>query len=179
MWKNSSCIASLPFRKCTSSTRRRSVSRKRRRKSAVVRFWIAATSSLVNCSVPMKVMRVSGLRASTTDIAYLEELIARGSYIGMDRFGVDAFLSTEDRVATVATMCERGHADRMVLSHDASCYFDALPEETLPIALPNWHYLHIHNDVIPALRARGVTDEQLTTMLVDNPRRIFSNQGGY
>jgi len=32
------------------------------------------------------------------------------------------------RVATVATMCERGHADRMVLSHDASCYFDALPE---------------------------------------------------
>ena len=70
-------------------------------------------------------------------------------------------------------MCERGHADKMVLSHDASCYFDALPEETLPVVLPNWHYLHIHNDVIPALKARGVTDEQLKTMLVDNPRRIF------
>jgi phosphotriesterase-related protein len=122
---------------------------------------------------------VIGHSGDTTDIAYLEELIARGSYIGMDRFGVDAFLSTEDRVATVATMCERGHADRMVLSHDASCYFDALPEATLPIALPNWHYLHIHNDVIPALRARGVTDEQLSTMLVDNPRRIFSTQVGY
>jgi len=122
---------------------------------------------------------VIGHSGDTTDIAYLEELIAAGSYIGMDRFGVDAFLSTEERVKTVATMCERGHADRMVLSHDASCYFDALPEETLPIALPNWHYLHIHNDVIPALKQRGVTDEQLTTMLVDNPRRIFSNQGGY
>jgi phosphotriesterase-related protein len=122
---------------------------------------------------------VIGHSGDTTDIGYLEELIAAGSYIGMDRFGVDAFLSTEDRVATVATMCERGHADRMVLSHDASCYFDALPEETLPVALPNWHYLHIHNDVIPALRARGVTDEQLTTMLVDNPRRIFSVRGGY
>jgi phosphotriesterase-related protein len=122
---------------------------------------------------------VIGHSGDTTDIAYLEELIANGSYIGMDRFGVDAYLSTADRVATVATMCERGHADRMVLSHDASCYFDALPEETLPIALPNWHYLHIHNDVIPALRARGVTDEQLTTMLVDNPGRIFAAQGGY
>ena len=122
---------------------------------------------------------VIGHSGDTTDIAYLEELIAAGSYIGMDRFGVDAFLSTEERVKTVATMCERGHAERMVLSHDASCYFDALPEETLPIALPNWHYLHIHNDVIPALKQRGVTDEQLTTMLVDNPRRIFSNQGGY
>ncbi len=47
------------------------------------------------------------------------------------------------------------------------------------MAMPNWHYLHIHNDVIPALKARGVTDEQLTTMLVDNPRKIFENQGGY
>ena len=122
---------------------------------------------------------VIGHSGDTTDIAYLEELIAAGSYIGMDRFGVDVYLSTEERVKTVATMCERGHADRMVLSHDASCYFDALPEATLPVALPNWHYLHIHNDVIPALKERGVTDEQLTTMLVDNPRRIFSNQGGY
>lgn len=122
---------------------------------------------------------VIGHSGDTTDIAYLEELIAQGSYLGMDRFGVDAYLSTEERVKTVATMCERGHADRMVLSHDASCYFDALPEETLPVALPNWHYLHISDDVIPALKDRGVTDEQLTTMLVDNPRRIFSVQGGY
>lgn len=122
---------------------------------------------------------VIGHSGDTTDIGYLEELIASGSYLGMDRFGVDAYLGFEDRVNTVATMCERGHADKMVLSHDASCYFDALPAETLPVAMPNWHYLHIHNDVIPALKARGVTDEQLTTMLVDNPRRIFETQGGY
>ncbi len=122
---------------------------------------------------------VIGHSGDTTDIAYLEELIAAGSYIGMDRFGVDVYLPFEDRVQTVTTMCERGHADKMVLSHDASCYFDALPEETLPVVLPNWHYLHIHNDVIPALKERGVTDDQLHTMLVDNPRRIFENQGGY
>ena len=73
-------------------------------------------------------------------------------------------------------MCERGHADKMVLSHDANCYFDALPEELVPQMAPNWHYLHIHNDVIPALKERGVTDEQLHTMLVDNPRRIFERR---
>ena len=122
---------------------------------------------------------VIGHSGDTTDVAYLEELIGAGSYIGMDRFGVDVYLSTEERVKTVATMCERGHADRMVLSHDAFCYFDALPEATLPVALPNWHYLHIHDDVIPALKERGVTDGQLATMLVDNPRRIFSKRGGY
>jgi phosphotriesterase-related protein len=121
---------------------------------------------------------VIGHSGDTTDLDYLEELIGNGSYIGMDRFGVDVYLPFEDRVNTVAQMCERGHADKMVLSHDAACFMDWVPEDLLP-ALPNWHYLHIHNDVIPALKDRGVTDEQLTTMLVDNPRKIFENQGGY
>ena len=98
---------------------------------------------------------VIGHCGDTTDVAYLEELIAAGSYLGMDRFGVDSYLGFEERVETVATMCERGHAERMVLSHDASCYFDALPEATVPVALPNWHYLHIHDDVIPALKRAG------------------------
>jgi phosphotriesterase-related protein len=122
---------------------------------------------------------VIGHSGDTTDLDYLEELIGNGSYIGMDRFGADVYLPFEDRVNTVARMCERGHADKMVLSHDAACFIDWLPEEVVPVVLPNWHYLHIHNDVIPALKDRGVTDEQLTAMLVDNPRKIFENQGAY
>ena len=122
---------------------------------------------------------VIGHSGDSTDIDYLEELIANGSYIGMDRFGIDVILPFEDRVNTVARMCERGHADKMVLSHDANCYFDALPEDLLSVAAPNWHYLHIHHDVIPALKERGVTDEQIRTMLVDNPRKIFERQRGY
>lgn len=122
---------------------------------------------------------IIGHSGDTTDVDYLEELIAAGSYLGMDRFGLDNILSFEDRVDTVARLCERGHAAKLVLAHDASCYIDWLPEAALPVVLPNWHYLHIHNDVLPALRARGVTDEQITTMLVDNPREIFSARGGY
>jgi len=121
---------------------------------------------------------VIGHSGDTTDIAYLEELIARGSYIGMDRFGIDLLLPFADRVNTVAAMCERGHADKMVLSHDAACFNDWIPERAKPM-LPNHHYRHIHKDVLPALRTRGVTDEQIHTMLVDNPRRIFERQGGY
>ena len=122
---------------------------------------------------------VIGHSGDSTDLGYLEELIAAGSYLGMDRFGIDLILPFEERVDTVAAMCERGHADKMVLSHDANCYFDALPGELSSVAAPNWHYLHIHNDVIPALKQRGVTDEQLRTMLVDNPRKIFEHSGGY
>ena len=122
---------------------------------------------------------VIGHSGDSTDVDYLEELIAAGSYLGMDRFGLDNILGFEDRVDIVARMCERGHADRMVLAHDASCYIDWLPEAALPVVLPNWHYLHIHNDVLPALRRRGVTEEQITTMLVDNPRAIFTHGGAY
>jgi phosphotriesterase-related protein len=122
---------------------------------------------------------IIGHCGDTTDIGYLEELIANGSYLGMDRFGLDVILPFEDRVNTVARLCERGHADKMVLSHDAACYIDAPPEATPPMPMPYWHYLHIHHDVIPALKARGVTDDQITTMLVDNPCKIFHTQGGY
>ena len=122
---------------------------------------------------------IVGHSGDTTDIQYLEKLISNGSYIGMDRFGIDVLLPFEDRVNTVAKMCELGYAGRMVLSQDASCFMDALPEAAVPVMLPNWHYLHIHNDVIPALKQRGVTDEQIKTMLVDNPREIFERQGSY
>ena len=122
---------------------------------------------------------VIGHCGDSTDVDYLQEIIGNGSFIGMDRFGLDLMLPFEDRVDTVARMCERGHADKMVLSHDASCFIDWLPEDLVPVAVPNWHYLHIHNDVIPALKKRGVTDGQLTTMLVDNPRRVFEHEGAY
>jgi phosphotriesterase-related protein len=122
---------------------------------------------------------IIGHSGDTTDIGYLEELIAAGSYLGMDRFGIDVLLPFEDRVNTVAQMCERGHADKMVLSHDAACFNDWLPEAALPTITPRWHYLHISDDVIPALKERGVTDAQIRTMLVENPRKIFERQRGY
>ena len=122
---------------------------------------------------------VIGHSGDTTDLAYLEELIAAGSYLGMDRFGIDTLLSFEQRVDIVASLCERGHAQKLVLSHDHSCFIDWFPEEGIRQRLPNWHFLHISRDVIPALTQRGVTDAQVRTMLVDNPRTIFERTGAY
>jgi phosphotriesterase-related protein len=122
---------------------------------------------------------IIGHSGDTTDIDYLEKLVAQGSYLGMDRFGIDTILTFEDRVRTVAEMCRRGHANRMVLSQDAACFNDWLPEEAIPVVLPRWHFLHIHNDVIPALKEQGVSDEQIETMLIENPRRIFETQEAY
>jgi phosphotriesterase-related protein len=69
-------------------------------------------------------------------------------------------------------MVRRGYAERMVLSHDASCHIDWI-DPALAAAMPDWHYLHLHDDVLPALRERGVTEAQIDQMLVDNPRRYF------
>ena len=44
--------------------------------------------------------------------------------------------------------------------------------------LPRWNYLHIHNDVIPALRKAGVTEDQLDTPLTfEGTRAIGATLG--
>ncbi|PXW95924.1 phosphotriesterase family protein [Mycolicibacterium moriokaense] len=119
---------------------------------------------------------VIGHCGDTTDLGYLKELMARGSYIGMDRFGLDVVLAFEERVNTVAALCDRGYADQMVLSHDANCFNDWFPAGVMSAAAPNWSYVHITRDVVPALRQRGVTDAQINQMLIDNPRAILGRE---
>lgn len=116
---------------------------------------------------------VIGHAGDSTDLAYLEELVAGGSCLGMDRFGIETISSFEDRVAVVAAMCERGHAGKMVLGHDSYCFNDRFDAEVVRRRHPNYHLLHISRDVVPELRKRGVTGDQLHQLLVDNPRRIF------
>jgi phosphotriesterase-related protein len=36
-----------------------------------------------------------------------------------------------------------------------------------------WHYNHISDDILPALRKAGVSEAQIAQMLVENPRAIF------
>jgi phosphotriesterase-related protein len=116
---------------------------------------------------------VLGHSGDSTDLAYLTDLADAGCLLGMDRFGIDLITPFEDRVATVAELCARGYAERMVLSQDASCYIDWFPPGTVSMFAPSWHFEHVFDDVLPALRARGVTDDQIDAMLVANPRRYF------
>ena len=119
---------------------------------------------------------VIGHAGDSNDIDYLMELADTGATLGMDRFGLDVFNPTENRVATIVALAERGYADRMVLAHDASCFIDWFggAHDDVRATMPNWNYLHIGNDVLPALRAAGVSEGQINQMLVDNPRRYFS-----
>jgi phosphotriesterase-related protein len=122
---------------------------------------------------------VLGHSGDSTDADHLSELAELGYLLGMDRFGIDVTTPFESRVAIVVEMIRRGFGGQLVLAHDAACYIDWVDQELKPAVLPNWHYLHIENDVLPALRTEGVTEEQIEQMLVATPRRYFENVNPY
>jgi phosphotriesterase-related protein len=111
----------------------------------------------------------------STDPDHLAELADAGFVLGMDRFGLDAVSTFEDRVGIVAELCRRGHAGRMVLAHDAACHIDWIHPEWRA-GLPRWNFLHIMEEVLPALAERGVPAEQVNEMLVDVPARFFGTR---
>jgi phosphotriesterase-related protein len=115
---------------------------------------------------------VLGHSGDTTDADHLSELADAGFLLGMDRFGINLDTTFEARADIVVEMCRRGYAESMVLSQDAACYIDWVDPAVMAM-LTDWRYTHIHEDVLPYLREHGVTDEQIDTMLVANPRRYF------
>ena len=121
---------------------------------------------------------VLGHSGDTTDADHLSELADAGFLLGMDRFGINLDTTFEARADIVVEMCRRGYAESMVLSQDASCYIDWVDPAVMAM-LTDWRYTHIHEDVLPYLREHGVTDEQIETMLVANPRRYFESTGTY
>lgn len=123
---------------------------------------------------------IIGHCGDTHDIDYLMQLADRGSLLGMDRFGVEFAITMEQRVATIAEMVRRGYVGSLALSHDCCAWSDFFPRVAdYHAAMPRHHYLHIHDEVIPALLEAGLSQRDLDTMFVDNPRRHFENAAGH
>jgi phosphotriesterase-related protein len=112
----------------------------------------------------------------TDDLDYIERVLDKGVFIGMDRYGLEIFLPFEKRNATVTALLERGYADRMFLSQDYCATLDWYPVEMEQQLLEagaakDWSMTLVLDQVIPILREAGMTDEQLNTMMVENPKR--------
>jgi phosphotriesterase-related protein len=82
------------------------------------------------------------------------------------------------RVDTLAALCAEGYSDRIVLSHDVTCYGDWISKE-FEVDLTDWVQTHVSDQVVPALLEKGVSKEHVEQMMSGNPRRIFSTQGSY
>lgn len=117
---------------------------------------------------------VLGHSGDSSDADHLSELADAGFLLGMDRFGINLDTTFEARADIVVELCRRGYAESMVLSQDASCYIDWIDPGVMAL-LPQWRYTHLHEEVLPYLLDKGVTQEQIDTMLVDTPRRYFAS----
>lgn len=117
---------------------------------------------------------IIGHCGDTTDIYYLEKILHRGSYIGLDRFGLGSMLPDNLRIETLVELCNRGYAKQLILSHDYCSFIDFVPNrKMIEENFPAWNYSHLCQNIIPELKKKGITEKQIKTMMIDNPRRIF------
>jgi phosphotriesterase-related protein len=110
----------------------------------------------------------------TDDLDYIEGLLEKGVWIGLDRYGLDLFLPYEKRQATAKALLERGYADRIFLSADSVATTDWFPVNVIDQliaagAAHDWTIRIVHERVLPELREWGMTEEQERTMMVENP----------
>ena len=120
---------------------------------------------------------VIGHSGGTLNTDYHLELIENGSFLGFDHFGTGGF-TLEERVDAVVRLCERGCAERIVLSHDAMCFVDWFPRSLMEAA-QDWRWTYIPIDVLPVMRARGLRERDIQRMMVENPRTILEGGAPY
>jgi phosphotriesterase-related protein len=113
----------------------------------------------------------------TTDLEYLFWILDQGCFLGLDRYP-GPNVSSQARTKTLKALIDAGYRQRLCLSHDWS--LARVVESKSPIGTPerrkimNPHgFLYIYKVVFPQLREMGVSEEIITSLLVDGPRNFF------
>ncbi len=120
---------------------------------------------------------IIGHSCGTDDHDYHMGLVNGGSYLGFDRFGLDFLFPDEKRVSSLLRLLEVGAASRVVVSHDTVWCWRAAPipdPKMFEELAAQWMPTHFIERIVPRLKDGGATDEQIDTMLVENPRRFFA-----
>jgi phosphotriesterase-related protein len=100
------------------------------------------------------------------------ETIRRGAWVEFDAIGAVSWHPQDKLLEAVLALIEAGHADQILLSHDAGWY-----EPGQPGGLPKEGYrgyTALMDDFIPALKARGVSEDLIHQMTVANPAQAFA-----
>jgi phosphotriesterase-related protein len=110
------------------------------------------------------------------DLGYIEGLLEKGVWIGLDRYGLNIYLPYEKRQATTKALLERGYADRMFLAADSCATLDYFPAAVIGQLIQadmaeDWTIRMVPQRVLPELREAGMSEEQERTMMVDNAVR--------
>jgi phosphotriesterase-related protein len=111
------------------------------------------------------------------DVEYVQGLVDRGVYVGLDRYGLEMYRPMDERNAITAELLRRGHAERLMISQDFCATIDWFPEEARAQIesagmVRNWSMTLIFEEVVPWLRDQGVMDDgAFQTVFFGNPAR--------
>jgi phosphotriesterase-related protein len=109
--------------------------------------------------------------------ATCRRLADAGCYLGYESFGNLGYShmsqgnlretrSDLEYIDDIARLIADGYLSRILIAHDV-CFKDFL------IAYGGYGYAHILRNVLPLMRQRGISDEQIHTLLVENPKRLL------
>ncbi len=124
------------------------------------------------------------------DVAPIRKLAERGTFVGIDRVGLELLAPDERRADHVASLVGDGLTGHVCLSQDHICTLTA-PRPSIYVAPERrearaamaeqieWQvtgrpFTYLVTDFVPRLLERGVTDADVEMMLVDNPRRLLA-----
>jgi phosphotriesterase-related protein len=108
----------------------------------------------------------------------LDKFVEAGCFIELDNFGQPAgiFLSFQDRlietpsdaqrVNSVIELIDKGYLEHILISCD-HCYKHTY------VAYGGYGYAHIIREIVPGMKMKGMSEEQITNILVDNPKRFL------
>jgi phosphotriesterase-related protein len=118
---------------------------------------------------------VGHLVARPDNLSLCRELAARGCYLEFDLFGQERRRLTADLMQThpdVQASSIRGFIDHGMLDHLL------LSQDVRHVELWTVNggdgYAHLLKNVVPVLRAYSVSQAELDTLLIDNPRRLLA-----
>jgi phosphotriesterase-related protein len=103
------------------------------------------------------------------DVDYHVSLMKRGAYVEFDNIGAHYDVPRQEPalVEHIFRLIQAGYVERILLSHD-TCWRSRL-------AYWGGHgYVYLFRTFLPLLRARGVSDEAIHIMTVENPKRVLA-----
>jgi phosphotriesterase-related protein len=133
-----------------------------------------------------KILKEIGTDLNRTVICHVERTLFEaknryaiansGCYLAYDLWGYEGYypesLTLVDipndtmRIAQIKDLMARGYGSQILISHD-------LDAKCRCMAYGGHGYNHILYNAVPAMLRRGVTEEQINDLLVENPKRIL------
>jgi len=114
------------------------------------------------------------------DIEYCKKIMDSGAYIEFDDFGKEYFIDKRyrgfaggvfardiERRDTIKKLIELAYIDKILLSCDICL-------KTLLHKYGGWGYDHILKNIIPMLKEKNITDDQISKLIKDNPKEFIS-----